>query len=392
MPASTYIALAMTFMAQVIATMVMYAPAVIATAAQADLGVSAGSVGVMTSICYGGAVTATLISGQAIARVGPLRWSQICLLLIACGTWLVSSAHLLLVVVGGVLIGAGYGPLTPASSAILVKRTPLHLLATILSIKQTGVPVGGILAGAIIPLMILTSNWKMAVLMLGVLCGLCAVFIQPMRREFDGACLDAGLAKRQGTLEVLKILKTDRRLLELSVAMFMYAGMQLMFVSFFVVYLTEKTALTLVTAGGAMATGMAGSVLARLLWGVVADRLMKPRELLAWLGIGTSATTIIMSLITPGWPLWAIYAVGIIMGMTSVAWNGVFLAEIAHIVPKGDVGMATSASMIFTYGGVVLFPALCWGIISIAGGYTAMFLIMAALNFLAALSLRRRRV
>ena len=51
MPPWTYIALATTFVAQVVGTMIMYAPAVVASAAQADLGVSASSVGVLTSIC-----------------------------------------------------------------------------------------------------------------------------------------------------------------------------------------------------------------------------------------------------------------------------------------------------------------------------------------------------
>ena len=391
MPPWTYIALAVTFVAQVIATMVMYAPAVVAPAAQGDLGVSASSVGIITSICYIGALTATWVSGHAISRFGPLRWSQICLIIVACGVWLVASAKLPLVVVGGLLIGAGYGPLTPASSAILVKRAPFNMLATILSIKQTGVPAGGILAGAIIPSLILMLGWKMAIAILGALCIGCAVLIQPMRNELDSTEPGSEPKKRRGNLEVLRVLKKDSRLFQLSVAMFMYAGMQLMFVSFFVVYLTQQAGVTLIVAGGAMAAGMTGSVLARLLWGVVADRLMRPRSLLAWIGIGTSVTTVVLAMITSNMPIILIYAIGIVMGMTSVAWNGVFLAEIAHIVPKEDIGMATSASMIFTYGGVVLFPALCWGIISATGGYTAMFLIMAALNLLAALTLFRSR-
>lgn len=390
MPLWTYAALAVTFVAQVMGTMIMYAPAVVASAAQADLGVPASSVGVLTSICYVGATAATMISGQAISRLGPMRWSQICLLMMACGTGLIASANLLLVMAGGLILGAGYGPLTPASSAILVKRAPLRLRATILSVKQTGVPAGGALAGMIIPLLILAYGWKTAVLTLGGFCLLITALVQPTRKEFDRADFRYLPTGKQGILEPLRVLRTDPRLWEGALVSFIYAGMQLMFVSFFVVYLTQHVGLTLVMAGGAMAAGMIGSVVARLMWGVVADRWVRPRALLAWIGIGTSLATVTMALITPAWPLFSIYAVGIAMGMTSVAWNGVFLAEIARIAPKGDIGMATSASMIFTYGGVVFCPVLCWGLIIATGGYTAMFLIMAALNLLAALALFRR--
>lgn len=390
MPSWTYIALAVTFGVQVVGSMIMYSPGIFAPVAQADLGVSASSVGVMTSICYGGAAAATMISGQAISRFGPLRWSQICLIMMACGAGLIASANLFLVMAGGLILGAGYGPLTPASSAILVKRSPVRLRATILSIKQTGVPVAGALAGTFIPLLILASGWKTALLILGGLCVLSTALIQPTRRELDRTDLGTIPVGKQGILEPLRMLRRDPQLCESALVSFIYAGMQLMFVSFFVVYLTERIGLTLLAAGGAMAAGMSGSVAGRLMWGVVADRLIRPRALLAWLGIGTSAATATMALITPAWSLYAIYAVGIAMGMTSVAWNGVFLTEVARIAPRGDIGMATSASMIFTYGGVVLFPALCWGLIIATGGYTAMFLIMAAVNLPAALLLFRR--
>ncbi|WP_417276298.1 hypothetical protein [Castellaniella sp.] len=42
--------------------------------------------------------------------------------------------------VGALLIGLGYGPITPA-----------HRMSFVFSIKQTGVPLGGVLAGLVVP-------------------------------------------------------------------------------------------------------------------------------------------------------------------------------------------------------------------------------------------------
>ena len=387
----TYIALAVTFGAQAMGSLIVYAPAVLAPVAQADIGVPASSVGVMTSVCYVGAFLATIVSGQLIARLGPLRFSQVALIVMAFGTALTATANLPLVILGGLVLGIGYGALTPASSAILVKRSPEKLRATILSIKQTGVPGGGALAGALIPLLLLAFRWEVAVLIIAGACALLALLIQPTRGELDRADPAAFTVAKPALTASLRMLWEDSQLREVSMVAFMFGGMQMMFVSFFVVYLTQHAGLTLIEAGGAMAAGMVAGVLARVLWGVVADRLIEPRTLLAWLGLGASAATVTVAMITANWPLLAVYAAGIAMGTTSVAWNGVYLSEVARIAPRGDIGTATSASLMFNFGGVVLFPSLCWGMIGATGGYTAMFLIMAALNALTALLLLRRR-
>jgi MFS family permease len=386
----TWVALAVTFVTQLTGTAVMYAPAILAPAAERDIGVTASAVGIMTSICYGGIVATILISGRAIARFGPLRWSQVCLLMLAVSAWLMMSAQLALVVLAGLILGPGYGALTPASSVILVRETPGRLRTTVLSVKQTGVPAGGALAGLMIPLLIGRFGWQGAVGLLGALCLLLAVLIQPVRRHFDLEAPSASPVAKQGLWASLRLFWKEARLREIGVMSFMYGGMQMMFVSFFVVDLTQQAGLTLMQAGGAMSAAMIGGVVARILWGVAGDRWLMPRPLLAWIGIATTVATVILAFVAAGWPLVAIYAVGAAMGMTALAWNGLFLAEVARIAPQGDVGMATSAALMLAFSGVVFFPSLCWGLIALTGSFRAMFLIMAALNLPVALLLFRR--
>ena len=67
-------------------------------------------------------------------RFGPLRLSQASLITSGIGMALVASAQLGLVILGALVIGAGYGPLTVASSTILVKRTPERLREVVDSI------------------------------------------------------------------------------------------------------------------------------------------------------------------------------------------------------------------------------------------------------------------
>jgi hypothetical protein len=49
-------------------------------------------------------------------------------------------------VLGAVLIGWVYGPITPASSHLLARTTLKHQMSLVFFIKQTGVPLGSMLA------------------------------------------------------------------------------------------------------------------------------------------------------------------------------------------------------------------------------------------------------
>ena len=74
-------------------------------------------------------------------------------MLCLAGLLLAASAWMPLVLLGGFVVGLGYGPATPASSVILVRTAPREIFSLVFSIKQTGVPAGGVLAGLVVPVL-----------------------------------------------------------------------------------------------------------------------------------------------------------------------------------------------------------------------------------------------
>src|SRR3984957_10283375 len=96
-----------------------------------------------------------------------MRLVQLCLVACRLGIVLVASAQLPLVILAGIILGLGYGPVTPASSHILVRQSPAGRRALIFSIKQTGVPLGGVLAGGIVPVLILAVGWGLSAVAVG---------------------------------------------------------------------------------------------------------------------------------------------------------------------------------------------------------------------------------
>ena len=88
------------------------------------------------------------------------------------------------------LIGIGYGPITPASSQLLAHTAPPHRMALTFSIKQTGVPLGAALAGALLPLITMGHGWRVAVWAVAGSGVVIALLSQPTR-----AGLDVGLVR-----------------------------------------------------------------------------------------------------------------------------------------------------------------------------------------------------
>ena len=52
--------------------------------------------------------------------------------------------------------------MNPASSQVLGPRTTAQTAGLVMSIKQTGVPLGGVMAGALVPMLALHSGWRAA--------------------------------------------------------------------------------------------------------------------------------------------------------------------------------------------------------------------------------------
>jgi len=366
---------------QALVSMAVFAPPVLAPAAHDDLGFPASWVGIVTALTFASATLAALFSGGVIARVGALRTSQFSLLFCGCGIALIASSNAWLVMLGALVMGLGYGPVTPSSSAILADRTPERIRSFIFSLKQTGVPIGGALAGAIVPALIVAFGWRTAALTVGLACIALAPAIQPYRSAVDLAQPLDRQGRPGSLLEPLRLVLAHPRLREMAFASWTYSGMQACLSTFLVVYLTQRIGFSVRVAGAALATAMTAGIIGRILFGVVADNWVKPRTLLGLLGVTMSVGAVLTATFTGTWPLAPVLAVSFAYGATAIGWNGVYLSEVARIAPPGRAGAATGASLAMTYAGVVVLPLLFWVIVTLSDSYSVAFTAAACLTF-----------
>jgi MFS family permease len=351
----------------------MYCAPVMAPVAAPLLGVAPATVGYFVTAAYLGSMIGSASAGGWVARFGPIRVSQAGMLLCGCGLAIAASGALPAVLCGALLIGLGYGPATPASSVILARAAPPGMLALTFSIKQTGVPLGTAIAGAAVPALVLGLGWQGAALAIGAICALFGLAIAPLCEKYDRERNPAApVSLRSAFAPVLLVLR-EPRIMPLAATSFVYAGVQITLVAYLVAFLTESFALSLVLAGLVMAASQLSSVVGRILWGIVADRVLSRRATLGLLGAGMGIATLFALGAGPHWPLWALFAFAGALGATAVGWNGVFLAELTRLAPPERIGDVTGGSSFFTFLGVVVTPPLFHLALNLTSSYSVTY-------------------
>ena len=123
------------------------------------------------------------------------------------------------------------------------------------------------------------------------------------------------------------------------------------------------------------AAGVAG----RILWGWVADRTRDTLALLQKLALMITACCVATAFLDPAWPAAVLALFFVVFGLAAVGWNGLFLAEIAHGSPRGMVSVATSAAMVWNFGGILIGPALFATLYGTIGSYALTYAWMSVI-------------
>jgi sugar phosphate permease len=284
------------------------------------------------------------------------------------------------VFMGAVLIGWGYGPITPASSHLLARTTAPHQMSLVFSIKQTGVPLGGMMAGAIVPLLLLFMNWQASLAVVAAACVLCSVCSQSLRESLDA---DRKVAqpvtfRLSSFAQPIRLVLAHRALATMAGCSFVFSMVQLSLSTYLVTYLYDDLSYGLVGAGVALSFTQAGGVVGRVAWGYVADRWLGASKTLALLGAVMALSALATAFLTATTPQVWVWVILSIFGASAIGWNGVYLAEVARQAPKGKASMATGGTLAFTYLGVVLGAPLFGALSAFFGTYRAGFLVLMA--------------
>jgi len=370
--------LATTLCVQILVSGSSLTAAVLAALIAPDLGVPAATIGYYVATMFAFAALSGVASGAMIARFGPLRVMQSGLVLGAVSVLCLATATLPGALLAAIVGGCSIGPTTPASSAILARATDASNRNLVFSLKQTGVPGGYTVAAIGLPQVALAGGWRAAALAAAGILLVAAATLEPLRARFDDR-RDAAVRFSPRAQFVEPLLRVWRHveLRNISWASFAYSGLQGSLAGFMIVFLLHDTGLDLVAAGVVLACAQGAGVAGRVVWGLLADRTGRPGTVLAGLGVAMACCAVFMALAAPSLPFALLVAAAIAFGGTAMAWNGVYLGEIARLAPPGRAGEATGATGLFTFGGVAFVPTVFTAIVTLADSYAAGYLFAA---------------
>jgi MFS family permease len=371
-----------------LATLVM--PALAPKIAQ-SFGLDAALIGVQVSLVYAGAMATSLFGGAFVRRWGATRTSQLALLLSGAGMLAAMLPFLSGLILCSVLIGIAYGMTNPAASHLLARYSDPKRRNLIFSIKQTGVPIGGTMAGLLLPPITESAGWQAAMACVAAGLLVLALLLQFGRAAWDGD-RDPRTRLKRNPLDGLFAVWRSPRVRYLSLMAFFYSGVQLCVTGFLVTMLVGDLGFALVAAGIVLSVVQIAGVLGRLFWGWTADRIGKGMLTLGIIGAVILVSALLTGLLGPAWPVWLVYTILIVFGVSAIGWNGVFLAEVVRGQPIGEVSRMTGGALFFTFMGVMFGPSIFTLAHGVIGSYTATyaFLTLYAAAGLTFLTLARK--
>lgn len=369
------IALLVTLLAQTAMSLLAASVAVLAPAIAAGRGWNLALIALYAPLLYVAAFSINFTVPWLLNRLGGIGLALGSIVLGALGLSCLLFPLPLMAVLAALLIGMGYGAMTPASSHVLGPRTTATNAGTIMSIKQVGVPMGAMLAGVVLPDLVASYGWERTVGDIIIVSAIIAVSLLPTILWLSGS--ESKSLSRYRPLDPIRYLLSIPGMAGVLTAALVYTGVQLCLRSLLTTYLVKDVGLGLSAAGYALSVSQGAGMFGQVLWAWLSDRVMTPRAVLSVVGAVICIGALAVSGFSPQWSVGAIMVVAALLGFSVAGFLPVVLGEVARHAAPGQVGALTSGANIFVIAGAFSGP-LAFGGISSVLSYKAAFVVLAA--------------
>ena len=330
-----------------ISSMALLVLPAVAPAVAREYGVDASLIGYQISLVTAGMLASLAMLGNLSRKLGGARTNQLGHVMVATGMLLMLAPSASFLIAGSLVVGVGYGLLTPSASYLLMRFTPDARRNFVFSVHQAAIPLGGILAAVGAPWVAVTVGWRWAVALNAVLLFAVVALMQRERAGWDDDRNPAHRAVSPTPFTGVAGIWRVRGLRLISVAGGCLCWVQFCVSSFTVVACVEMLGMNLVAAGTVLLAVQLGSTAGRLLAGAIADAVGNAKRVLAGIAGLAAATCIASAWLAPAWPLPLVYALFALLGMTSGGWGGILFGEVGRLAPPGQVSMTFSGSLVY---------------------------------------------
>ena len=337
-------------------------------------------IGLFPSVAYLMAMVSSVLAYRCFPRFGPLGTSNFAILIGLAGYLCLAVTTSWAFLIGAILMGIAYGPLNPSSSVVLYQLAPLRQRNVVFSLKQSGVPLGGAVAGLTLPFVANRLDYTGTIVVTAVMVAAILIAFWQQSHRIDTR-LDTPGARTGASAGAMFHFGCQL----LAAASFCYSFIQLVFSAFLGLIAYQFFDFSPVAAGVVLAVFHVSGIIGRPLWGLIADRLRRWWTVLPAIGVLTAVLTAalvpLIRLDNPD-PL-LFYVLAAALGLCASGWNGVYVAELANAVPSSALGSITGKGLSVTFAGVVIGP-ITFGFMLETSGATVALLGLAVIGMVGA--------
>jgi predicted MFS family arabinose efflux permease len=363
---------------------------------RAELGLTLTEAGSFLSAYYIGPIALSLFAGMLADRWGTAKTLVLGQTIIAAGLLAASGAHSYAPFIAAMIVaGIGYGTLNPASTTAAMSWFPPRQRATVIGLKQVGLPFGGMLGAALVPALAVPIGWRYAVAAAALAIAACAAASALVYRDPPAG---AHAASPVGARHALRGVLRNRDLWLVATATLVFAAMQTVWMAFLTLYLESVAGLPLLAASRYLAVAQGGGVLGRIAFGVLSDRAFggRRRPPLAIAGCGSALCSLAIAATGPGTSPLLLGVLTAVFGFAGIGWNGVQHTLMAELAGARAAGTAVGLGLAISSLGVTVGPLVFGWCVERAGSYrgpwTGLAVTMVAALALLALVRERPRL
>ena len=391
---STYkwVMLIVATIAQTTATLITYGVGVFALFWKEEYALTNTESGLLVSVVNVGPLFCMLFVGRLLDQYNEK-------ILISISSFLLGSLLLLTNIVSGfngllfvlLLIGMFYSVSQPGGSKVILKWFRKENRGLAMGIRQAGIPIGGALAGVLIPFLTVQYNMTYAINSIACICiigGL--LFFMFYKEPYVQEEARKGHNNISFWME-LKVVICKKELYPIYITGICMISLQMVLVGHFMKFLAGEQSITSIVAGTVFSVMFFSGMIGRIALATISDVLYKGnRRIPLFIAVCASIGLMLLLVmnihtITSG----VLYSVSALLGFFSIGWFSLFIAEVAELASEESVGITVGLALTLNQIAIIVAPVL-FGYIVDEKGYAYAWLCIVVLLSISAVSLYRK--
>ncbi|ATI54133.1 MFS transporter [Bacillus cereus] len=374
--------------AQTTATLITYGVGVFALFWKEEYALTNMESGLLVSVVNVGPLFCMLFVGRLLDQYNEK-------ILISISSFLLGSSLLLTNIVSGfngllfvlLLIGMFYSVFQPGGSKVILKWFPKENRGLAMGIRQAGIPIGGALAGVLIPFLTVQYNMTYAINSIACICIIGGVLFFVFYKEpYVEEEARKGHIKISFWME-LKVVICKKELYPIYITGICMISLQMVLVGHFMKFLAGEQSITSIVAGTVFSVMFFSGMIGRIALAAISDVFYKGnRRIPLFIAVCASIGLILLLVmnihtITSG----VLYSISALLGFFSIGWFSLFIGEVAELASEESVGITVSVALTLNQIAIIVAPVL-FGYIVDEKGYMYAWLCIVLLLSISAVS------